>query len=1571
MFKFLLLSLLSIPAFASSYTCLNTGADPSAIQSLLTAGGTVSITGPTCAMGSVDINVPGSTTVQASGTVTLNSSHSGAQWKLNGDSITVNGFIFNGSGLTTTVNSTSTPQSNLTITGNTFENISNGSDAISSSGFWNNVTITGNTFSNISTVPIGSVTPSITVDPGYGACTYPAGCAGLGITNGRGINQTKIENNSFDYCFGDCIHISYDWAQSSGTTYHAVDGNSISYNTFIRSHRMGIETQGVASASNCVPANTGCVFSPRPTNLKIAGNYYHQPVAPYGNTYGYSFPVGATSPLMINNTGSVQVTGSNGATGYCMESGNQDEVNQGNVCSVNTSVTTPFGTYDSSGYPGTGHVVTFQNNYFAGATGAGGYYKPEGTNFGGTFVNQYNVNNSTCDIGTGCDTSNISTGSSAITPSGTSATLNSYATGQLSIRNVQFKLNGAVVATQELGDLNNNFSSDRKWLYSHTFSGLANGSHTVQAVATDVSGATNSTSQSFSIGSTEVNNINFPFVSHGSFSVAWTSLTDSTNDRIRYNTSSCSAGTGGNVQTNFLGFIKASYARLAIGGLAPSTTYFVCPEVSKDGGATWSTGAEATVTTAALPAIHPAPPIAPLDFNSDYPNTASYFTAHVNSACSNTDFGNAYSDAVTRWSTQGTIIAVAAGGICGGGPYAFSGTPPDNHAWLPADLTLPSTLTWTGHGFTEGDLVSFGISYVASTPATTLPVSTSCDVGVGSIAPGGIEVGQRYQVHKIDNDHFQVYCLPATPVDPSLPPVTPPIMVFTTTGVVGAAQTFEALPFMNTGTAKNPIWQRRMSSGPLNGQPTPWIIIRPDVPDSRIPPEHSQITPAWLPSMFSFVDPLANITNVNTTHPFIIFGDPDANAQKLFGNIRIMGARITTQDYATSVHSSDPWFWNNLWVSYPWSSQVICDRCYYHILDTPNREQIGMRWDGSNMGFIDSYLDDMAYFHAANTGLTLLQVDATHFTIAPGTAYAGVATVPLASTATVTISGSGSGRVRAYFDLLNSNALTIAVPAGLTASCSGATCVSAVSSGALSGACSPTFSTTTTENASDGWPKTANGEVTVAQIGCADVTSGSITTAGSANPGISLWNNETDSHMLGGTGPGPYKFVNNYSDGAGLTWHFDDGGNFRWRGNYIWDRNYIKQNLRYMHGSSTSDGLFYFERQPLEWKGGQIIRAKGNIFDGVWREDIPNSAFFAIQPLRGGQVTDVLFESNTLMHGSAMLQGPTNTCGGGGGDPCSGPSIRVRYDNILTLDIDGYKYAAFNPNGNSGPGLGWGNQIQGMEDFVLDHLTNTPNRGTTPWILSMSQQALEGYQYTDSIIWLSGLLTQTNTAFGDGSGGTDTPPGCTGLISAPFMNCSFTQGISNPLYDFNRDLIPGGYVDTSVPSGQVSLARINTAFAGLGITPLSPGTVAGTITAINWANPTLDINANYCLSTGSPYVAGGASAISRNADVGVDCIKLMKDQGYLAPPTVPTASVTTTGFQVAYLAPDSASCSVDVSLSTDPNGITPLQRTSDGGGSTSRTVTFTGLTTKTAYVAWVRCQGNAVMSQKSVLVNTK
>jgi hypothetical protein len=153
--------------------------------------------------------------------------------------------------------------------------------------------------------------------------------------------------------------------------------------------------------------------------------------------------------------------------------------------------------------------------------------------------------------------------------------------------------------------------------------------------------------------------------------------------RIRYIASpgTCTGGTGGSVENNIWNsgqedhwwhLIAGSdfwYAQ-PLHGLNPNTTYRVCPEVTEDE-STWSSGASITITTPALPAVHPALPTPPQRFNTDYPDTTGYHVVTVTNDPDCSLLAQDINDAIkaTDRNTVGTVINLAHGSVCTGQIY--------------------------------------------------------------------------------------------------------------------------------------------------------------------------------------------------------------------------------------------------------------------------------------------------------------------------------------------------------------------------------------------------------------------------------------------------------------------------------------------------------------------------------------------------------------------------------------------------------------------------------------------------------------------------------------------------------------------------------------------------------------------------------------------------------------------------------------------------------------------------------------------------------------------------------------
>ncbi len=973
------------------------------------------------------------------------------------------------------------------------------------------------------------------------------------------------------------------------------------------------------------------------------------------------------------------------------------------------------------------------------------------------------------------------------------------------------------------------------------------------------------------------------------------------NVRTRYIASpgTCTGGTGGTVQTTSPGQYFTTGQRVVVGGLTPNTTYQICPEVTADN-ATWSSGVGVSVTTLALPAIHPAPPAPPATFNTNYPDTSAYTAVSVASDCS--DFQADLNTAVSAALSHGTVISVPAGTVCtSGAPYQVTVPSPDAILFTPSAVTLASSsITLPSHGFTEGQTVVFGTAYSA------LPASTSCIDGSG-FAHQGILNGQLYPVHVVDANTIQVYC--------DKPPAS------------GGTQ----MIFSNQGSG-TALYVRPEPNPNLK-----WVIVRTATPDAQFVPEHTRLAgpnngrpTAWIPKMASFVQPMSKFTNSTAGNALMVVGQTDGNLAAPISNIRFVGLEFTVaDDSADTATSTDPNFWWHQILTVPTDQNIILDRCYVHGRGTPSRVTNGLIWDGHNLAIVDSYFDRLEYFKPAYTGLTATQITSTQFTIAPGTYHMGSTTQSLANTATINFSGGGSGRALVYFDMSGNfkvNFSSTVTPGSCTGT--GLTCTVLNTQAAGDNSCSVT----------DAWPVNAvYGNPAAAGIACVTITSGAIASIAGGGFSASRYATEGANYMIGGSGPGPYEVLDTFIEGVGNIWHHDDGGgDARIRNDYTYNRDTFLVKMSHLYQTPNSDGLYYGHRHSLEWKSGGRIAITGTIFDGATTENTPIGDFFEMASDNGGGVHDVLVQNDTFQHGPAGFDAPTIISGG---IPQGPPPVRLTVKNNLFWDIS-YNYHSICCFGGLG-GKGWilANGGTGAEDTVFDHNTVIQNNGTIPSLWYMSDTLHEGVQFTNNFLY----LTSGDWGFGYDAGGYPTC-GSIRFAGKASADCVFTGG-----YRFDHNVL--------MSNGNQSAVRAAWPNSLFNYIPSDPTNYANAGFFNYDSNPAQFVNGNpknYNFRVKSNYCANCGHPASDGTDVGANIDVLEAAQGKVTLTSVPANTITSTSATVTFVAPDVAGCSVDYS-SIDPAIINGFTRVADVGGDRVRNISLSGLTPGTVYYFRVNC----------------
>ncbi len=659
-----------------------------------------------------------------------------------------------------------------------------------------------------------------------------------------------------------------------------------------------------------------------------------------------------------------------------------------------------------------------------------------------------------------------------------------------------------------------------------------------------------------------------------------------------------------------------------LSGLPPGATLHFCPEVTVDG-ANWSTGADLVYTMpAGLPSGGPAPPAEPAIVSTVFPAQ----TGHTFSVAS--DCHDLQSD--INAAHFGDTILISPGTVCTQ-PITLPNAPDAQSFPTSAVNTTTGVITLAGHGFSNGQKV-----HLSATNANggCLPGQEIYPYGLNCDKAGGIRKGKDYYIRFLDGNHFQISETAGGPVAPfgyitaTANPSTSTIatkgdwgapygyvvvtyvpMQFTTSGTLpggltantdyyplqtcayGTSQvcTFQVsatqggTPVAITSAGTGTLSVATHGAGPQFIMAWPpannWIVVRTAVPDSQFTPPGIRTSKAWQPEMATIKQ-----TAAWPAQAMLSTG-------VLTHNWRFVGIEWTTatnNDIATTV---DPRPYGNLIAAGIDSGYLIFDRNYMHGWGFPNRfGKTAVDLDGYAVGFIDSEMSRMDFFHPWYTGFTPAVVNSNIATLTAGTAHMGQLTPATTGTTTIDIVGgqiSGSGVV--YFDM--TGVLQVVLPPGILATCvtTGVTCNVTTANG-------PAI------------PVSPSGGAAGEAIASLTLQNGAFTNFYQLDGFSGMYDTEGCQCFIMGNGPGPYIFDDNYISGSGIPMHFDDsGGPYLIRGDYYIHRNSFNVPLTELAGGPISNGLRYGHRQPIEWKSGRRIKVDGNQFSGNFQEDTPST----------------------------------------------------------------------------------------------------------------------------------------------------------------------------------------------------------------------------------------------------------------------------------------------------------------------------------------------------------------------------
>lgn len=461
---------------------------------------------------------------------------------------------------------------------------------------------------------------NVTYDTIYGSsnCSGGGECSwdGAAFEFRGGIANADIGWNKISYTGNDGFHVWWDDAVSN-TYYHVCNNVSVHHNTTDHIGRIAIEMQAVSSGS-CAG---GCKSYSPGTNFTFFSNWDQIHNLPTTNAMSWSINNDYENQQLYNNSSTIPATSNiRWFYGIALESAISGGIEQGNVIAIDyqNASRAGWGGPQTESTTGFGFTVAVNNNVVCGAGSTSDQHWPSNSkmqNFQwihqeGMDVYGYpnmiftgNHRAETCWNAGALQTSNIKTAFTTANnqsfTSGGTGTFKFGVVSALSIDKVAFYVDGSntPVVTQKLQDLNYDFPTTRQWMYHASFdtSAYGAGTHTLTAVATDLSGTKASASQTFTVGSVKTNppaapaSVSAVAASSSTISVSWSASSGASSYNVYQSNASGSRG------TQVASGLKTT-AYTASGLNAGTKYYFATTAVN--GGGESATSAQASATTA-------------------------------------------------------------------------------------------------------------------------------------------------------------------------------------------------------------------------------------------------------------------------------------------------------------------------------------------------------------------------------------------------------------------------------------------------------------------------------------------------------------------------------------------------------------------------------------------------------------------------------------------------------------------------------------------------------------------------------------------------------------------------------------------------------------------------------------------------------------------------------------------------------------------------------------------------------------------------------------------------------------
>jgi hypothetical protein len=411
----------------------------------------------------------------------------------------------------------------------------------------------------------------------------------------------------------------------------------------------------------------------------------------------------------------------------------------------------------------------------------------------------------------------------------------------------------------------------------------------------------------------------------------------------------------------------------------------------------------------------------------------------------------------------------------------------------------------------------------------------------------------------------------------------------------------------------------------------------------------------------------------------------------------------------------------------------------------------------------------------------------------------------------------------------------------------------------------------------------------------------------------------------------------------------------------------LKRNRVYLTVPSPNSNSTYKTRQPIEFKRGQRVLIEGNLIDGS--QAASNEA--AMVMISGNGDTDsslysgvhnVRVRKNIMRNGATFVECMGNRPTDNAGPPYNIVNSAVYVDHNWAYNMGQYNHRA-GGGGLSASKLWHG---PGCQDFTVTN--NTLNRFD-------NRDSWSGFDLIPGLVRMDGGSTLANSFY------------LTNNIMYP------DYGTGAAYFNGRFDVRDAQKIASHPQAPAVNLASTPTAFLdSFSLKTTNSGSTAvynfdGNVFLCGYkntgSNTWVDQNSSDCTTTasgmpGTNTWASGNTLAAREAAVGFDpstgrctgCSGSGADidaiyaaAGIVTGISAPVPSSTSAAF--SYTAPDSTACYVEASA----DSWTTVSRQSDGGGSTARTPTISGLTPSTAYAWRILCAFRQVNSGTGTLAD--